>query len=136
MRALEASLSDGSHQPSYFEADLMKIKGLLHDWKTLWDKATPQERQDIVAALFGEVRLRVKAIVSATLADPRTRPSSLVLRHGACSWLRQQKMGSIRLGWRPRTGSGARKTNHPTRWRGTRRGSEHPGPLERTHDED
>ena len=55
MRALEASLTDGSEQPSYFEADLVKIKGLLHDWKTLWDKATPHERQDIVGALFGEV---------------------------------------------------------------------------------
>ncbi len=113
MRALEASLSDGSHQPSYFEADLMKIKGLLHDWKTLWDKATPQERQDIVAALFGEVRLRVKAIMSATLADPRTRPSSLVLRRGACSWLRQQKMGSIRLGSAPPDGLGGAEDKPP-----------------------
>ena len=61
MRALEASLKDGSEQPSYFEADLVKIKGLLHDWKTLRDKATPEERKDIVGALFGEVRVRDKA---------------------------------------------------------------------------
>ena len=74
MRALEASLTDGSEQPSYFEADLVKIKGLLHDWKTLWDKATPHERQDIVGALFGEVRVRDKSIVSATLADPAYAP--------------------------------------------------------------
>jgi hypothetical protein len=40
----------------------------------LWDKATPQERQDIVAALFGEVRVRDKSIVSATLADPAYAP--------------------------------------------------------------
>ncbi len=74
MRALEASLSGGLEQPSYFEADLVKIKGLLHDWKTLWDKATPEERQDIVGALFGEVRVRDKNIVSATLADPSYAP--------------------------------------------------------------
>ena len=63
-----------TEQPSYFEADLVKVKGLLHDWKSLWDKATPQERQDIVAALFGEVRVRDKAIVSATRADPAYAP--------------------------------------------------------------
>ena len=74
MRALDASLSGGLQQPSHFEADLVKVKGLLHDWKTLWDKATPQERQDIVGALFGEVRVRDKSIVSATLADPRYAP--------------------------------------------------------------
>ena len=73
-RALEASLADGSKQPSYFEADLVKAKGLLHDWKNLWGKATPQERQDIVGALFGEVRVRDKSIVSATLADPAYAP--------------------------------------------------------------
>ena len=66
----------------------------------------------------------------------RTRRSSPVLRLGACGWSRQQTTRKNRLGWRPRTGSGARKANHPTRWRGTRRGSEHPGPLERPHDED
>ena len=54
MRALEASLSGGLEQPSYFEADLVKIKGLLHDWMMLWDKAEPQERADIVGALFGK----------------------------------------------------------------------------------
>ncbi len=74
MRALEASLTDGSEQPSYFEADLVKVKGLLHDWKSLWDKATPQERHDIVGALFGEVRVRDKSVVSATLADPAYAP--------------------------------------------------------------
>ena len=74
MRALEASVTDGAEQPSYFEADLVKVKGLLHDWKMLWDKATPQERQDIVGALFGEVRVRDKSIVSATLADPAYAP--------------------------------------------------------------
>jgi hypothetical protein len=74
MRALEASLSGGLEQPSYFEADLVKIKGLLHDWKMLWDKADSQERADIVAALFGKVRVRDKAIVSATLADQRYAP--------------------------------------------------------------
>ena len=74
MRALEASLTDGSEQPSYFEADLVKIKGLLHDWKTLWVKATPEERKDIVGAIFGEVRVRDKSIVSATLADPAYAP--------------------------------------------------------------
>jgi hypothetical protein len=58
MRALDASLSGGLQQPSYFEADLVKVKGLLHDWKALWDKATPQERQDIVGALFGSRRHR------------------------------------------------------------------------------
>ncbi len=73
-RALEASLADGLEQPSYFEADHVKIKALLHDWKTLWDKATPEERQDIVVALFGEVRVRGKNIVSATLADPQYAP--------------------------------------------------------------
>ncbi len=52
----------------------MKIKGLLHDWKMLWGKATPQERADIVAAMFGKVRVRDSAIVSATLADPRYAP--------------------------------------------------------------
>ena len=31
MRALEASFTDGSEQPSYFAADLWKIAGLLHD---------------------------------------------------------------------------------------------------------
>ena len=74
MRALEASLSGGPEQPSYFEADLVKIKGLLHDWKMLWDKATPPERADIVVALFGEVRVRDNAIVSAALADPQYAP--------------------------------------------------------------
>ena len=74
MRALEASLADGPEQPSYFEADLVKIKGLLHDWKMLWDKANSQERADIVAALFGKVRVRDKAIVSAMLADARYAP--------------------------------------------------------------
>jgi uncharacterized protein (DUF1778 family) len=74
MRALEASLSDGSEQPSYFEADLVKIMGLLHDWKMLWDEAKSHERADIVAALFGKVRVRDKAIVSATLADQRHAP--------------------------------------------------------------
>ncbi len=74
MRALEASLSGGLEQPSYFEADLVKIKSLLHDWKTLWDKATPEERKEIVAALFGDVRVRDKNIVSATLADPAYAP--------------------------------------------------------------
>ena len=69
-RALEASLTDGSEQPTYFEADLVKVKGLLHQRKMLWDKATPEARQDIVAALFGEVRVRDKTIVSATLSDP------------------------------------------------------------------
>jgi hypothetical protein len=56
------------------EADLVKIKGLLHDWKMLWDKANSQERADIVAALFGKVRVRDKAIVSATLADTQYAP--------------------------------------------------------------
>ena len=40
----------------------------------LWDKATPEECQDIVGALFGEVRIRDKGIVSATLADPAYAP--------------------------------------------------------------
>jgi hypothetical protein len=74
MRALEASLADGPEQPSYFEADLVKIKGLLHDWKMLWGKATPQERADIVGAMFGKVMVRDRAIVSATLADPQYAP--------------------------------------------------------------
>jgi hypothetical protein len=34
-----ASGADGSRQPNYFEADLVKIKGLIHDWRMLWDKA-------------------------------------------------------------------------------------------------
>ena len=38
------------------------------------DKAVPEERQDIVAALFREVRVRDKSIVSATLADPAHAP--------------------------------------------------------------
>ena len=36
--------------------------------------ATPDERRDIGGALFGEVRLRDKSIVSATLADPAYAP--------------------------------------------------------------
>ena len=106
MRALEASVTDGAEQPSYFEADLVKVKGLLHDWKMLWDKATPQERQDIVGALFGEVRVRDKSIVSATLADP-VRPLRRQFRkHVGCSWWHQQMTRMNRLGWRPRTGAG------------------------------
>jgi hypothetical protein len=30
-------------QPSYFEADLVKVKGLLYDWKMLWSKATAED---------------------------------------------------------------------------------------------
>ena len=71
IRTLEASLAYGSEQPSYFEAHLVKITDLLYDWKTLWDRATPQERADVIGALFGKVRIRDKAIVSATFADPR-----------------------------------------------------------------
>ena len=52
----------------------MKVKGLLRDWKSLWDKATSQERQDIVGAVFREVCVREKSIVSATLADPAYAP--------------------------------------------------------------
>jgi hypothetical protein len=74
MRALEATLADGLPQPSYFEADLVKVKGLLHHWKMLWSKATPDERKDIMASLFGEVRVRDKTIVSATLADQQYAP--------------------------------------------------------------
>ena len=73
-RAHDASLAGGPDQPSYFEADLVKVKTLLHDWKLLWGKATPEERQQIVTSLFGEVRVRDKAIVSATLADPAHAP--------------------------------------------------------------
>ena len=40
----------------------------------LWGKATPQERADIVGAMFGKVRVRDSAIVSATLADPQYAP--------------------------------------------------------------
>jgi hypothetical protein len=74
MRALEASLTGGLPQPSYFEADLLKVKGLLYDWKVLWGKATAEERKDIMASLFGEVRVRDKDIVSATLADQQYAP--------------------------------------------------------------
>jgi hypothetical protein len=52
-----------------------------YDWKMLWDKATPAERQDVVASLFGEVRVRDKAIVSANLADPNYAP--LIATSGA-----------------------------------------------------
>jgi hypothetical protein len=38
------------------------------------DTANPQARADIVAALIGKVRVRDKAIVSATLADQRYAP--------------------------------------------------------------
>ena len=61
-------------QASYLEADLVRIEGLLHDWKMLWDKATPEERQDIVGALFGELRVRDKNTVSLTLTDQRYAP--------------------------------------------------------------
>lgn len=44
MRALDARRSGGLPQPSHFEADLVKVKGLLFDWKMLWDTATPEER--------------------------------------------------------------------------------------------
>ena len=74
MKALEASLADGLPQPSYFEADLVKVKKLLYDWSMLWGKATADERKENVAALFDEVRVRDKAIVSATLADPAYAP--------------------------------------------------------------
>jgi hypothetical protein len=40
----------------------------------LWGKATSQERKEIVGALFGEVRVRDKSIVSATLADQQYAP--------------------------------------------------------------
>ena len=69
-----AARSSTSSSPSYFEAELVKVEGPLHDWKMLWDKATAQERQDIVAALFSEVRVRDKNVVSATLADPTYAP--------------------------------------------------------------
>jgi hypothetical protein len=88
MRALEATLTDGLPQPSYFEADLVKVKGLLHDWSMLWSKASPEERKEIVAALFGEVRVRDKTIVSATLADPTYAPliASSEARRRRTSW--------------------------------------------------
>ena len=112
-RALEASLADGSKQPSYFEADLVKAKGLLHDWKNLWDKATPQERQDIVGALFGEVRVRDKSIVSATLADPAYAPLIASSEARDCVSSRQQMTRSNRLGWRPRTDSSPQQPRSP-----------------------
>jgi len=40
----------------------------------LWGKATAEERKDITASLFGEVRVRDKTIVSATLADQQYAP--------------------------------------------------------------
>ena len=37
-------------------------------------RATAEERRDIIASLFGEIRVRDKAILSATLADPQYAP--------------------------------------------------------------
>ena len=75
MHDLEASAHGGPKQPGYLEADLVKVKRLLHDWKMLWARATAQERKDMVRALFSEVRVRDKCIVSATLTDRTYAPS-------------------------------------------------------------
>jgi hypothetical protein len=69
-----ATLADGAPQPSYFEADLVNIKDTLYDWARLWDRATPQERADIMSAVFSRVRVRDQSIVVATLADQHYAP--------------------------------------------------------------
>ena len=110
MRALEASLTDGLPQPTYFEADLVKFKGLLHDWKTLWDKATPEERKDIVASLFGEVRVRDKSIVSATLADQQYAPLIASSEAHRLRLVTPEAASDEMVGLAPPDGCGARIT--------------------------
>ena len=110
MRALEASLTDGSEQPSYFEADLVKVKRLLHDWKMLWNKATPEERKDIVGALFGEVRVRDKTIVSATLADPAYAPLIASSEARRLRLVAPEDDGHEQVGLAPPDGRGALTT--------------------------
>lgn len=67
-RALEASLEDGTPQPTYSEAVLVEAARLLGRLGELWRRATAEERQEIASSLFASVRVRDKRIVEATLA--------------------------------------------------------------------
>ena len=67
-------------QPSYFEADLVKVKTLLYDWKMLWSEATAKERKEIVASMFGEVRVATRPSLRPRSLTQPTRRSSPVPR--------------------------------------------------------
>jgi DNA invertase Pin-like site-specific DNA recombinase len=73
-RALMASLNGGAAQPTYSEAVLVRAARILADLGNLWSKATPTERAEIAASLFGEVRVRDDQIVKARLAHPDYLP--------------------------------------------------------------
>ncbi len=72
-RALMASLHGGLPQPSYGEAVLVRAARLLADLGDLWTKATPEERAEIAASLFAEVRVRDDRIVTAIPARDEYR---------------------------------------------------------------
>ncbi|MFO7533464.1 MAG: hypothetical protein R6W93_13465 [Candidatus Limnocylindrales bacterium] len=72
--------------------------------KILWDKAEPQERADIVAALFGKVRVRDKTIVSATLADQRYAPLIASSEARRLRLVKPADDGSERVGLAPPDG--------------------------------
>ena len=109
-RALEASLTGGPDQPSYDEHVLATAKRLMEDWSELWSKATPKQRADIVSAAFDEVRVKDKAIVSATLA----RPEYVAL-------VATSEAARDGLSWHPRTGAGRLLPVSRRSWRPTRR---------------
>jgi hypothetical protein len=73
-RALMASLDVGRPQPTYDEAVLVRAARLLADLADLWRRATPEQRAELAQTLFAEVRVRDKAIVGATLAQPEMLP--------------------------------------------------------------
>lgn len=64
----------GRPQPTCSEAVLVKAARLLHDLADLWRQATPEQRAELAATLFSEVRVRDKAIAGATLAQPEYLP--------------------------------------------------------------
>jgi len=47
---------------------------LLEDLADLWRRATAEQRAELAQTLFAEVRVRDKAIVGATLAQPEMLP--------------------------------------------------------------
>ena len=67
-RALLASMQGGLPRPTYSEAVLVRAARLLAELGTLWARATPEERAELAATLFAEVRVRDDRVVGARLA--------------------------------------------------------------------
>jgi len=67
-RAPLASMQGGLPQPTYSEAVLVRAARLLAELGTLWARATPEERAELAATLFAEVRVRDDRVVGARLA--------------------------------------------------------------------